>query len=121
MPFHFQQINSPCLLAWFFSIIIINEAWAMQKYWKKKKCGHMKVHEKKWGHILVHSRAKKLALLPYKEWRKNHCYGVIMIILLSHTCTPWSECMIFFSMDPLLTYQYLQCKCALLLSYLNST
>jgi hypothetical protein len=34
-------------------------------------------------------------------WRKNHCYGVIMIILLPHTCTPWPECMKFFSMDPL--------------------
>ena len=34
-------------------------------------------------------------------WRKNHCHGVIKIILLPHTCTPWSECMNFFSMDPL--------------------
>jgi hypothetical protein len=32
--------------------------------------------------------SKKIALLSNKEWRRNHCYGVITIIPPPHTCTP---------------------------------
>ena len=37
MPFHFRQINTPCLLAWFLSIVILNEAWAIVLKKRKKK------------------------------------------------------------------------------------
>ena len=59
MHFHFYQINTPCVQAWSFSIILVNEAWAMKKYWKEKKGEHMKVHswkQKKCGHMKVHSK-----------------------------------------------------------------
>ena len=61
----------------------------------------MKVHKKCEDTFWSIVEQKNLALLSYKEWRKNHCYGVIMITPFPHTCTPWSECMLFFSMDPL--------------------
>ena len=36
--------------------------WTHERPWVKKMCGH----------ILVHNRAKKLAMLSNKGWRKNH-------------------------------------------------
>ena len=101
MPFHLQQKNTPCLLAWFFSIIIINEAWAIVFKKKKKNVDTWRSIKNVRTHFGLELCKKKLALLSNKGWRKNHCYGVIMLIPFPHTCTPWSECMIFFSMDPL--------------------
>jgi hypothetical protein len=67
--FPFPPNKYSMFVSMIFSIIIIKEAWAsIEKKEKKMR-----------GHILVHSRAKKQALLSNKGWRKNHCYGVIML------------------------------------------
>jgi len=58
--------------------------------------------KKMWGHILVHSRAKKLAMLSNKEWRKNH---TMLWSNHDHPTSTHMHTLIWvydiFSMDPL--------------------
>ena len=57
------------------------------KYWKKrKKCGYMKVHEKK---------EKKIAMLSKEFTKRDHTKerSFYFIHHNSYTCTSWSDCM----------------------------
>jgi hypothetical protein len=84
--FLFSPNKYSMFVSMIFSIIIIKDAWASIEK-REKESGHMKVHKKCedtfWSIV-----EQKKALLLHKGWRKNHCYEVIMIIQLPHTCTP---------------------------------
>ena len=78
-------------------------AWVVDKmYWKRKKREKERNVDIRRSIEKKEKKEKHSHALQIKDGERIiSCYGVIMIIMFPRTFTPWSECMIFFSIDPL--------------------